>query len=379
MAFDYHNYTESDYLKRLRENMDRLGTYNESDAVRLARDAVTNQESLKPGEWTGGQWGQYLKDTNDKINNREKFKYDLNADMLYQQYKDQYMRQGQIAMQDTMGQAAALTGGYGNSYAATVGNQAYQASLQNLNNIVPQLYQLALDKYNQEGQDLQNQFARYQSLYGNEYGEYRDKVGDWGNELARLTDKYNTERNFDYGQYESNRNYATNAYNNERESEYNRYNTERNFAFGQYQQKVAEDQAAAQLALQQMSLNSNGGNGGGGSGDVLDKYVRQGTDNGDGTITYRNQSGKTQTVTAGTNPYTGTVNPDIYKDGKLDVFSNGYQPKNIGGYPVKKTGRTETVNGIPGINVWECNGQEYIWDGTANAYRLYDKNTRTYK
>ena len=57
---------------------------------------------------------------------------------------------------DTMGQAQAMTGGYGNSYAQTVGQQTYQGYLQGLNDQVPALYQLALDKYNSEGNQLKD-------------------------------------------------------------------------------------------------------------------------------------------------------------------------------------------------------------------------------
>ena len=47
------------------------------------------------------------------------------------------MQQGKQAMQDTMGQAAALTGGYGSTYGQAVGQQQYDAYLQNLNDEVP--------------------------------------------------------------------------------------------------------------------------------------------------------------------------------------------------------------------------------------------------
>ena len=53
--------------------------------------------------------------------NREAFQYDLNADALYQQYQNRYQELGRNAMKDTMGQAAALTGGYGSSYAIKPG------------------------------------------------------------------------------------------------------------------------------------------------------------------------------------------------------------------------------------------------------------------
>lgn len=85
------------------------------------------------------------------------FSYDLAGDALFQQYKDNYMKQGQMAMQDTMGRAAAMTGGYGNSYAATAGNQAYQAYLGQMNNAIPEFYQMAYDRYRQQGADLANE------------------------------------------------------------------------------------------------------------------------------------------------------------------------------------------------------------------------------
>lgn len=126
-----------------------------------------------------GTWDTRLEDIYNQIVNREKFSYDLNADALYHQYKDQYTHQGQMAMMDTMGQAAAMTGGYGNSYAQSVGQQAYQGYLQRLNDVVPELYGMALDQYNQEGQDLLNQFSMAGSMRDNEYGMYQDDLSNW--------------------------------------------------------------------------------------------------------------------------------------------------------------------------------------------------------
>ena len=97
---------------------------------------------------------EQLNEIMDKILNREKFSYDLNGDALYQQYKDKYLQQGKMAMEDAIGQASTMTGGYGNSYAQSVGQQAYQAQLENLNDIVPELWQMAYDRYNQERQAL---------------------------------------------------------------------------------------------------------------------------------------------------------------------------------------------------------------------------------
>ena len=94
---------------------------------------------------------QPLADLYQKITTRPGFQYDVTADPMYQQYKGQYIQQGKLAMRDTMGQAAALTGGYGNTYGQQVGQQAYDAYLQKLGDVVPDLYSAAYGRYADEG------------------------------------------------------------------------------------------------------------------------------------------------------------------------------------------------------------------------------------
>jgi hypothetical protein len=114
--------------------------------------------------------------------NREPFKYDFNADALYQHYKDAYVRQGQQAMQDTMGQAAALTGGYGSSYAQNVGQQAYNQHLTQLNDVVPELYRMAYEKYQNEGNELLQRYGLLADEEAQDYSRWyqagRDAVAD---------------------------------------------------------------------------------------------------------------------------------------------------------------------------------------------------------
>lgn len=205
-------------------------TYVESDAVRTAKDALNAQLAQKPGAYQS-QWQTQLNDVMDKIMNREKFSYDVNGDALYQQYKDKYIQQGKMAMQDTMGQAAAMTGGYGNSYAASVGNQAYQASLQNLNDIVPELYQMAYDRYNQEGQDLLNKYGIVSDRENTDYGRYRDTVSDFNTERDYLANRYDSERSFDYSKYTDGRDFA-----------YGQYSDDRNLAYTDYRAGIADQQ-----------------------------------------------------------------------------------------------------------------------------------------
>ena len=134
-----------------------------------------------------------LDDVMSQILNREKFSYDINGDALYDQYKDKYIQQGKMAMMDTMGQAVAMTGGYGNSYAQSVGQQAYQSQLQNLNDIVPELYQMALDRYNAEGQNMLNQYGLLADEYARQYGEHEDKYSKILDKLNYATNEYDEE------------------------------------------------------------------------------------------------------------------------------------------------------------------------------------------
>lgn len=114
----------------------------------------------------------------NKIVNREPFKYEAASDPLYNQYKESYTQQGKQAMKDTMGQAAALTGGYGSSYGQAVGQQQYDAYLQRLNDVLPDLYGAAYDKWADEGAQLRSDLSLASALRDTEYGQYRDKVGD---------------------------------------------------------------------------------------------------------------------------------------------------------------------------------------------------------
>ena len=209
--------------------------YQHSDTVAQAEALLQQQLANKPGEYTSA-WQTQLNDTLNKILNREKFSYDLNGDALYQQYKDQYTTQGKMAMMDTMGQAQAMTGGYGNSYAQSVGQQAYQGYLQQLNDKVPELYQLALDQYNREGDEMYNQASIMASMEEQDYGRYRDQLGDYYTELDRLTNDSRYQAEQDYSKWADDRNFA-----------YGQYADDRAYAYQTERDKVSDSQWQAQF------------------------------------------------------------------------------------------------------------------------------------
>lgn len=169
------------------ENQAPSFSYTPSDTVTQAEAMLQQQMAQKPGAYQS-TWAGQLNDTIAQILNRDKFIYNLNEDALYQQYADQYTTQGKLASMDVMGQAAAMTGGYGNSYAQTAGQQAYQAYLQQLNDKVPELYGMARDQYNQEGQQLYDQASLLAGMEDQEYGRYQDQLSQYYTDLNYLTE-----------------------------------------------------------------------------------------------------------------------------------------------------------------------------------------------
>lgn len=130
----------------------------------------------------------------EQIASRGPFQYDPANDPLYKATKDRYVQSGRMAMKDTMGQAAALTGGYGSSYGQAVGQQAYDRNLQGLADMIPELYQTAYKKYQDEGDRLQQQYNLLGQQEEREYNRYRDELGDWQYERAWQQQQQDAER-----------------------------------------------------------------------------------------------------------------------------------------------------------------------------------------
>ena len=217
------------------------GNYQESEAVKQASAALQAQMAAKPGEYQS-QWQGQINDIINRIQNREDFSYDVNSDALYQQYKDQYTALGKMAMQDTMGQAAAMTGGFGNSYAASAGSQAFQQYLSQLNEVVPELYGMALDKYNAEGQELYNQYGLLADQEDQNYARYQDTYNQWASERDYLQGVYNDERSFDYGKYADARDFAYGQYSDNRNLAYDEHSTKQSLGYQQYRDTIEDQQ-----------------------------------------------------------------------------------------------------------------------------------------
>lgn len=181
--------------------------YTESDAVKQAQTDVQQQAALKPGEYQSA-YNEKLETLYDKIVNREPFTYDMNADPMYQQLKDRTIQQGQMAMEDAMGQAAGLTGGYANTFAQKVGQQTYNQQLQTLADKVPELYQLAMSKHQMEGDQMAAQYAMLMDKENQDYARHQDAQNAWLAERDYVTGRYDTERGYDYSKWQDQRDFG---------------------------------------------------------------------------------------------------------------------------------------------------------------------------
>ena len=128
-------------------------------------------------------YDQQLKDLYTSITERKPFEYNADDDAMYQQYKDRYVQLGQQAMRDTMGQAAALTGGYGSSYGQAVGQETYDKYMLGLNDKAADLYAQAYARYQDEGDQARQNYAMLGDLSDRDYGRWQDAY-------KRGTDQY---------------------------------------------------------------------------------------------------------------------------------------------------------------------------------------------
>ena len=110
------------------------------------------------------------------LSDREPFRYRAWEDPLYRQERDRYLQDGRLAMRDSMGKAAALTGGYGSSYGQIAGQQQYGEYLRRLSEVMPRYYSLAWEQYQAQGEA---QRQAYDLAREREDAEIRRRENAW--------------------------------------------------------------------------------------------------------------------------------------------------------------------------------------------------------
>lgn len=161
-----------------------------------------------------------------------KFSYDVNSDPSYQAYKAAYVRDGNRAMQDTLGEALGSSGFAGSSYANTAATQANDYYMSQLNDKVPELYQQAYARYQDELANKNQNLNTLMNLENNDYSRYRDLIND-----------YNNDREFEWNQKQAQ--YAADRYTSDQQKNDARYEANQ-------LTEARQNEIANQLAREQM-------------------------------------------------------------------------------------------------------------------------------
>ena len=218
------------------ENERAMGTAGQETTAPTTQAQGTESTAQSGMNLTqNSQWQSQLDDVMNKIMAGEKFNYDMNSDAMYQQYRDIYENQANMAMQNAMAQNAALTGGYGSSYGQMVGQQAYAQQMQGLNEIGLDLYDRAYNQYQNEQNDLYNQ---YNMLYGNIQDEIAN--GQWQQSFDEGVRQFDTTLEHESTENQLNRDFttsereATQGYNTSEREAIQGYNTSEREATQEY-------------------------------------------------------------------------------------------------------------------------------------------------
>lgn len=183
--------------KKYQSTANNAPTYNESGKTKSAYNQWTSYEkNNKPGEYAG-TWADVLNRKVTNYINQDPYSYKSQNDASYQAAKDQYTKTGQQAMKDTMAQASALTGGYGNTYAQSVGQQQYNAQMDNLSQKAIEYEQQAYNRYVGDREQQLNTINALQNLDNTEYSRNRDAINDYNTFLNYLQNKYTTLKSVD--------------------------------------------------------------------------------------------------------------------------------------------------------------------------------------
>lgn len=203
------------------------------------------------------RWDPTIQEMIQGILDRPDFSYDPETDLLYQQYRKQYNREGDRATADALGAAAAASGGLPSSYATTAAAQAGNYYASQLTDKIPELYQLAYNKYLN---DYDMQLSDLGVVQGQEQTDY--------DRYLNALSQYNTDREFAYNDYLNDYNMANQNLQTAlglQNNDFNQYlaaldqfNTDRNFAYGQFSDELtsqANDRAnALEEALMQAEM-----------------------------------------------------------------------------------------------------------------------------
>lgn len=141
----------------------------------------------RPGDFNYGisaptwesPYTQEIEDLLGQVKDYGDFTYDVSKDPLYSQYRKQYLREGQRATADTLGQMAAMNGGQVSSSASMAASQAGDYYASQLSDKVPELEQYAYGKWQDGYNQLLTALQAAQNREESEYSKYLNQYDQW--------------------------------------------------------------------------------------------------------------------------------------------------------------------------------------------------------
>lgn len=232
--------------------------YSESDEVEGRREQLRNVEANRPDPFKS-KYQDQISNLLDGIYNQKKFSYtgkDLQNDDVYKMYAQRYSDSARRAMQDTMANAQAQSGGYGSSYAAQVAQQAYDNQMNGLTDKALDFRDRAYQMYRDDQANQYNKLQAFQGQDNTDYGRYRDTVTDWQNDRNYFLNALNGERAHDLNVYNANTsnywngtNHLAGQYNADRSADMNSYKMDNDNLNFDREMAMKEEQWAKEYAM----------------------------------------------------------------------------------------------------------------------------------
>ena len=259
------------YREKITSNLDKADNYGSYASNYV--DKINSVLDQAQGTYNS----DYSAEIDDAVRNLQNWKYDPTQDASYQALQEMYQNNGRQAMQDTLGQISARTGGLASSYAGNAAAGAYENYMRQLAGYLPQYEQNAYERQvtglnalqNAENQnyqrwaDARNNAYNLANAYSNLDTQDYSRWADARNNLYNLASAYANLEDSDYQRYANERNNAYNIasmYNSLDQNAYDRWanNMDRYLNLIGVGQSVENNQADLDLARQQLWLLQNG-------------------------------------------------------------------------------------------------------------------------
>ena len=267
---NYGDYTPQ-YRQNVTNALDNASNYGSYTSNYM--DKINSVLDQAQGTYTS----DYSNEIDDAVRNLQSWRYDPTQDASYQALAEMYQNNGRQAMQDTLGQISARTGGLASSYAGNAAAGAYENYMNQLASYLPQYEQNAYQRQLSGLSALQNaedrNYSRWADARQNAYNLANAYAGldsqdysrwaDTRNNLYNLASAYANLDNTDYARYADDRSNAYNVasmYNTLDQDAYERWtnNMDRYLNLINVGQSIENNAADLDLARQQLWLLQNG-------------------------------------------------------------------------------------------------------------------------